>query len=172
MAVWFSVKRFIFCVSFRQKIFLLSRNTSFLWPFIEAMLIWFSVRRFILVVCFDKIYLCCHWTHHIYGSATQRYWFNTVSHCMLLVFIKRLWFSVLRFIFCVSFWSNIFLLSLKTSFVRHCIAATLNWRSYKSYVSWIAYKNIIQCQKIYILCFVSTKYISVDTEYIVSTTTY
>ena len=117
------------------------------------------------VFCVDKIYLRWHRTHHFFGSAMQRCWFNTVSHCMLLVFIKRSWFSVWRFIFFVTFRSNISLLSLKTSFVRHCIAATLKWRSCKLYVSWIPHKNMIQCQKIYILRFVSTKYISVDTEY-------
>ena len=32
----------------------------------------------------------------------------------------------------------------------------------------MSYGSVIQCQKIYILCFVSTKYISFVTEYIVS----
>ena len=107
-------------------------------------------------------------TEHIISIAVQcsDCWFNTVADCMLLVLIKRLWFGVGRFIFCVSFWPNISLLSQIN--LRRCIAATLNWRSYKLYVSWMPYKNMIQCQKIYILCFVSTKYISVDTEYIVS----
>ena len=34
--------------------------------------------------------------------------------------------------------------------------------------SLMSYGSMIQCQKIYILCFISTKYISFVTEYIVS----
>ena len=35
--------------------------------------------------------------------------------------------------------------------------------------SWMSYGRMVQCQKIYILCFVSTKYISFVTEYVIST---
>ena len=77
------------------------------------------------VLRFDQIYLFCHWKHHLYVIALQRRWIDALANYMFFGFLIRIWFSVRRFIFCVSFRQNISPLTLNTSFQCHSNAAML-----------------------------------------------
>ena len=81
--IWFSVRRFIFCVSFRQNISPLTLNTLFLLLLTSVIAMqqrWYNIVHIVcclyslngydsvsedlyFVFRFDKIYLCCHWKH-------------------------------------------------------------------------------------------------------------
>ena len=83
-------------------------------------------------------------------------------------FLLWLCFSLSIFVISVSFLRDISLSSVN----KYIISASSNCSdvimTFLQITSLMSYGSMIQCQKIYILCFISTKYISFVTEYIVS----
>ena len=76
--------------------------------------------------------------------------------------------SLSIFVISVSFLQDISLSSVNEYIISassHCSDVIM---TFLQTASWISYGSVVQCQKICILCFVSTKYISFVTEYIIS----
>ena len=90
-------------------------------------------------------------------------WILNAYICSFLI-IYSTFYSLIIFVISVSFLQDISLTSLNEYIISassHCSDVIM---TFLQIASWMSYGSMGQCQKIYILCFVSTKYISFVTE--------